>query len=483
MIDSNSRARAALAVLFFSCFLFALSGCLSYPTLVSDVVRGFRYDEGPWIVYGDNPETDVVISWTSSVDDEPIDLLIGTTPNNLIKVDVERHGHIRRARVAGLKKGTEYFYRTTGSSEVASFTTPGDASGFRFAVFGDMQSTTPVSEAGNRVMSEALGRIDVDLYVQLGDLAENGGNLNDWRSVLDYFGEFADSTPVAPLPGNHDWIGDPDLSNFRALFPVDFAGDRGGYYSFDVNGVHFLMLDGFDTALGSRMSSVQREWAEQDLRTSYERGDRWTFIFLHYALLTTGASSAVAGLREWLIPLADKYGADAVFFGHDHHYEHWQYEYGWNGMVYHDDDEPSGREIHYFGAGGGGARPEMEYGLLTRLPLLHLQRWYNLNTGTWTSKVYTRKKWNRTLFLDHTGDPYGRPAYPKHYYHAPEVQAYSNDVDQFGYDYGEQTLHYVIVDISDESPDVCTISVNYPSGELLTGPGSRYPQRWELRRK
>ena len=456
-----------------------LSGCLSFSTRVSSVARGFEFDTGPWIVPGSNPETTITISWTSSDLDRRRGLSFGLSPTELLPVDIESVGHVRRARLTDLRPGTRYFYAITGEETVFAFSTLGGG-GIRFAVFGDMQSTNKLSATGNRIMSDALARVDVDLYVQLGDLVEYGGNLNNWKSAADYIGKFAAMTPIAPLPGNHERYGDVALENYKTMFPMDFVAPNGGFYSFDTQGVHFIFID---ATLGMRMSAIQKKWIEEDLRISKARGDTWTFLFLHHTILTTGSTPTALELQRWLIPRIDQYGVDAVFFGHDHQYEHWTYEYGWNGLVYGVDDEPSGREVHYFCSGGGGARAEIVYGLLTHLPFVSIQNWYNIHTRKWAPAITLRKAWDKNAYIDHEDDiEYGQPAGGRHYYHAPEVKSYSTDNVHFGYDYGEQTLHYIIVEIPDDNPDICRISVHYPGGDLVSGPEGLSPQRWEITR-
>ena len=441
-------------------------------------------DTGPWIVPGPNPETDLVISWIA-IDDAAEQLFyFGTKPASLEPVSPEIDGDLRRVRLFQLLPGVEYVYSTTGRDGKMNRFTSFDASpGLRFAVFGDMQSMNPVSEAGNEIMEQALAKAGTDLYVQLGDLVEIGSSEKNWRSALHYLGHFAASAPIAPLPGNHDHYLDPNLKNFRSFFPVDYVVRTGGYYSFDLKGVHFLLLDNFDTPLGLGMSSAQKKWAEEDLKSADDRGITWKFVFLHHSILSTATSAHNWDVQSWLIPLADKHGVDAVFFGHDHNYEHWIYEYGWNDLVYGPADTPSGREIHYFCSGGGGARSEIHYGLLSHSPLITRRRWYDLDAGTWENVTTERMAWNKELFIDHTDNPYfGQPFDGKHYYHLPSVQSYSTDNEHYGHQYGEQTLHYIIVDIPEDQPDVCRISVHYPNGEILTGPDGRLPQQWELRK-
>lgn len=48
--------------------------------------------------------------------------------------------------------------------------------------------------------------------------------------------------------------------------------------------------------------------------------------------------------------------------------------------------------------------------------------------------------------------------------------------------YGEKTLHYMRLDFSGESNEICTISARYPDGSLLAGPSGDSPQIWVLKK-
>jgi 3',5'-cyclic AMP phosphodiesterase CpdA len=275
--------------------------------------------------------------------------------------------------------------------------------------------------------------------------------------------------------GNHDYYGDPGR-NFRALFPYPYADPRAAYWSFDLAGAHFVMVDCFER--DGHLSGAQKTWIEADLRAAASRGSRYRFLFLHLTPITTGTSETAGELERWLLPLADRTGVDAVFFGHDHHYEHWEVVYGNQGLVFDPGDRPAGQPIHYFCSGGGGAYLEIDYGLLTRKPSTFERRLYDRRAGQWVKRTYARLPWDSERFIDHTDDPeYGQLLDGKHYYHLPEEASYQGDADWLGYRYGEQTLHYLLIEIG---PEEAVISAHYPSGELLTGPRGDLPQRFSI---
>ncbi|MFX1297565.1 MAG: hypothetical protein ACFFD2_22285, partial [Promethearchaeota archaeon] len=67
----------------------------------------------------------------------------------------------------------------------------------------------------------------------------------------------------------------------------------------------------------------------------------------------------------------------------------------------------------------------------------------------------------------------------KYYYHLPTEEAYHDAWQQLGLKYAEQCYHYIQVEIDGNN---CTISVRYPNGILLSGPGDNFPQQWTFQK-
>lgn len=68
------------------------------------------------------------------------------------------------------------------------------------------------------------------------------------------------------------------------------------------------------------------------------------FAFLHHQIYSTGDFSCARVMHEYLRPVFDEFRVDAVFYGHDHHFE-----------AFHvGRDEPWGG-THYVVTGGGGS--------------------------------------------------------------------------------------------------------------------------------
>jgi hypothetical protein len=421
----------------------------------------------------------MTVSWITA---RPIDtrLLWGEAGASLHELIVEGRVKLHRVTLSGLRPGATYSYVPWFGDNWA-----GDAAPYRFvahdwkqerltvAVLGDMQPRDTFTRRGGRIAAEGIAASGADLVVQLGDVAEIGAFPSDWLDALDSLSLFAARTPVVGIIGNHDYYGDPG-HNFRALFPYPYADPRAAYWSFDLAGAHFVMVDCCED--DGEVSAAQKEWIETDLRAA--SGSRFRFLFLHLTPITTGTSKTAGKLERWLLPLADRLGVDAVFFGHDHHYEHWEVVYGQEDLVFDPDDEPSGRMIHYFCSGGGGAHLEIDYGLLTRKASSFERRLYDRRRGEWIERSYERLPWDTERYIDHTDDPeYGQLADGKHYYHLPGEATYQGDSEWLGYRYGEQTLHYLLISLG---PEEALVSVNYPSGELLAGPRGDLPQVFSI---
>ena len=121
-----------------------------------------------------------------------------------------------------------------------------------------------------------------DLIVLGGDLLENGEH-GAYQPVLDVFKDLP--APVHLALGNHD-----SLADFRKTAQPARAPDFPGYYSFDLKGVHFVILYSGGTGKGfGRLDEKQLLWLAEDLHRSSLKP---VLIFLHHPPFDLGI--------EWL---------------------------------------------------------------------------------------------------------------------------------------------------------------------------------------
>jgi 3',5'-cyclic AMP phosphodiesterase CpdA len=243
-----------------------------------------------------------------------------------------------RIRLAGLKAGQAVHYRL----EVAGV--PGDTGVFhappaaneplRFAVYGDMRG-------GHRVhgqIVESLLDEAIDFVVVTGDLVLRGSDEADWQRFFDVARPLLRRLPYYPVAGNHDLgkTGDERLrmNEIFSLWPG--PADRpayGHWYSFDLSGVHFVMLDS-----NSYRNEEQRSWLEKDLQAARKSGSRAIFAAVHAGPFSRGLHRGDRYAAEHYAPILAANGVTLLFSGHDHLYQ--------RGEV---------KGLNYMVSGGGGA--------------------------------------------------------------------------------------------------------------------------------
>ena len=242
--------------------------------------------------------------------------------------------HAEKTTLTGLQPNTKYDYTVAGGALKGSFKTPPAPNGadpFRFVVYGDTRTRHDVHR---RVMDTLVKTVIPDFVIDNGDQVENGYDAALWPIFFDIEKELLRQTVYFPAIGNHE----RNSSYYYELFL-----QKSGYYSFDWGNAHFIVMNtdinNFSTSPKERdaMWAEQVRWLEQDLQE--HQSATWRFVNGHHPPM-----SAVARRQDGnphmtaLIPMFEKYKVNALFFGHDHNYQH----YLKNG-------------IHYFVSGGGGA--------------------------------------------------------------------------------------------------------------------------------
>ena len=453
---------------------------------IPNVKQGVGYTIGPWATFHENTENSITITWLTKEKNSTI-LFYGTNPLDLnMKFQKSEKVYLHKAILTGLTPNTTYYYRipedfvNEHQSTLFRFKTgSSDTTKFKFAVFGDKQPTDNHLLDSNKVVIDGILQRNYDFALQTGDLASAGTSQHDWYMVLQSLGLLGATTPLQMAIGNHDWNGISGATNWRALFSYPYPNSEGAnYYSFDYGNAHFVMIDNFEILY--RMSETQLRWIENDILDAKARGKTWIFAFFHLSIFTTATSGFYEDLKMTLLPIFDKTGVDAVFYGHDHHYEYWNYTYGGNGLIFSPDHTWTHKHVQYFCTGGAGANLEVDYGVLSMSESLYKLTWYNTGTSNFEPRYYYEKAWNQSRYVTHPGFERNYTQYSpdgahdgKYYYHAPSIESYSNATTEFGFVYGEQTYQFMEIVIDGNT---CTIRALYPNGQLISGPGGLFPQ-------
>jgi hypothetical protein len=449
----------------------------------TNIAESYSWNDGPWLTFGEDPKTEISISWLTKFARKTV-IEFGTTPDNLVIIEsTNPKSHLHHILLTNLQSNTVYYYSigittsTYPAKEVFSFkTAPATNESFKAIIVGDMQPSPGATLQAGDLIAKGIAAENPDFVIQLGDLSYDGGAPISWHYTAQNFPQYAAYTTFQVAIGNHDYGGD-GARNFRNVFPYPYASEMGQYYSFDYASAHFIMIDNFDGG-GYVTSDEQKIWVEQDIIDAQNRGQNWIFINFHHTMFTTGTSSQNMDMQYWLAPLVDKYDIDGIFFGHDHHFEHWNYTYGNQNLLFNETDSPSGNSTHYWCTGGGGAHLEVDYGLLEHDVWADTRTFYNITSGSYQEIVFYRYPWNASRVVDSPEHLiYAESENDGLYYHIPEIESYSTDNELYGYTYGEQTRHYIKIEMNADGT-ICTISAHYPNGDLMIGPDGLYPQIW-----
>ena len=207
--------------------------------------------------------------------------------------------------------------------------------GFTALIFPDSQSSD--YSGWQKLSRDAYAKNkQAELYINMGDLVDNGQDASQWRAWLNSVEPFSADLAFAPVIGNHeayslDWQMTPPKA-YTNLFAVPenaLPNYKRQFYSFDYGPVHFTVLDtNFHEAQGWQPQLLTNElrWLEQDLANSKAR---WKIVLQHRVIFMY-AFSKESGRPEratfyldfsrQLMPLYEKYKVDAVLSAHLHTY-------------------------------------------------------------------------------------------------------------------------------------------------------------------
>ena len=182
-------------------------------------------------------------------------------------------------------------------------TEPPSGDTWYFVVSGD----TRTSDGAHRSVLKAVKNYtpQYELYLNSGDVVNDGTNRNDWNIFIKAVGDILGSgwqTKYLACPGNHDKVySGTGLSNWNNYLPGQKNyGDKGRYFKYRHRNALFLVLD----ADGNKDS--QATFIKNATNNS---GATWIFAVWHYPNYYS----------QWINALNNA-KFDGIFFGHEHHY-------------------------------------------------------------------------------------------------------------------------------------------------------------------
>lgn len=271
--------------------------------------------------------------------------LSGKEIGKLTLYPVEEYAY--KAQVTDLKPNTRYYYQVGSAdkkSAIGTFRTAGAAGeAFSFIHYTDTQNAfwneNVRNEAafGADTLNQALALYpQANFVLHTGDVVEIAEVEDEWTDLFKRSEAAWLKLPLVPVAGNHDEYSldrnaPKQLHAFNHHFNVPAAENKisgGSYYSFDYNGVHFIIANtndnkkSDDNPEGQALGKAQLDWIKQDAAKAKAAGAQWIVLSYHKPLFSRSYHSLqdedVQKVREAFMRLIDEADIDLVLQGHDH---------------------------------------------------------------------------------------------------------------------------------------------------------------------
>jgi Icc-related predicted phosphoesterase len=260
-------------------------------------------------------------------------------------------GTMNHVVIGPLQDSTTYYYKCGGAGEEYEFKTPpplGPNVPIKLAIAGDLGQT-----GWTKSTLEHIGNSKYDLLLLAGDLAYADYYQPYWDSYGELVEPYASARPWMVTSGNHDIEVVPILVegfrsfNTRWQMPHKESGsDSNLYYSFEVAGVHVIMLGSY---VEFDEGSDQHMWLQLDLMKVDRSRTPWVIVVLHAPWYNTNHAHQGNGddMKQALEQILYEANVDIVIGGHVHAYER-------TTRVYANKVDPCG--IMHITVGDGGNR-------------------------------------------------------------------------------------------------------------------------------
>ncbi|MGA5323705.1 purple acid phosphatase family protein [Streptomyces seoulensis] len=323
---------------------------------------------GRHLAWGNDPRTEVTVSWQVPVAVKRPFIRIGAHPWDLSrKIEAEvrtlytpagvgasgdHTQYYVHARLSHLRPGQTYYYGVGHHGfdpaephllgTLGTFTTaPAHKAPFTFTAFGD-EGVGYHGLANNALI---LGQ-NPAFHLHAGDIAygdpsgagkttDTGFDSRTWDQFLHQTESVAKQIPWMPAYGNHDmeaWYSPNGYGGEEARWSLPDNGPDAanlpGVYSFVYGNTAVISLDANDISyeipanLGIS-GGTQTTWLEAQLKKFRAARDvDFVVVFFHHcAYCTSTAHASEGGVRQEWVPLFEKYTVDLVINGHNHQYE------------------------------------------------------------------------------------------------------------------------------------------------------------------
>lgn len=277
----------------------------------------------------------VRISWITVSVSAPSMVEFGTTSGEYNKVAYGdsnyysflfyKSGHVHNVVLGNLDSSTVYYYKCGGAGLEYSFRTPpalGPQTPITFAIAGDLGQTDETSSTLDHIRQSSY-----DVLLLPGDLSYADYYQPLWDSFGNLIEPLASSRPWMVTQGNHEVETIPlvvdSFRSYNTRWKMPYKesdSDSNLYYSFEVAGVHVLMLGSYADV--SRDSN-QYKWLQADLAKVDRSRTPWLIAVLHAPWYNSnfkhqGDGDEMMKSMEFILREAK---VDLLIAGHVHAYE------------------------------------------------------------------------------------------------------------------------------------------------------------------
>jgi predicted MPP superfamily phosphohydrolase len=180
-------------------------------------------------------------------------------------------------------------------------------------IFGDSQNNEKI----RREVVQTIMTFKPSVVFSAGDNVDDGRDPKQWKLFNDIEKPLLKTAEFFTALGNHEEESSLCFVNYPCLL------NRKPWYSVEREGIHFIVLDSNSDL---RLGSEQYKWLVSDLN-SIKAEVKFKIAIFHHPLFDVGFHWPDGKrLKPILLPLFKKYGIGAVFSGHDHNYQRFEYE-------------------------------------------------------------------------------------------------------------------------------------------------------------
>lgn len=298
-----------------------------------------------------------------------------------------RSGQIHRVTLGPLETNTTYYYRCGTYGPEYSVKTPGKQFPVTFAIVGDLGQTGETNSTLQHIQ-----QTNYDVFLLPGGLSYADTQQPLWDSFGKLVQPLASTRPWMVTEGDHEIETIPIVVttefiayNARWRMPFEESGSSSNlYYSFDVAGVHIVMLGSYAEY---KQNSDQYEWLQADLSRVNKTMTPWIIVLFHVPWYNSNAAHQGEGddMRAIMEPLLYAAKVDIAFAGHVHAYERF-------GRVYMNSTNPCGA-VHIT-IGDGGNSQGLDSHFLDPQPQRSLFREASFGHGELRIRSATEAHWS-----------------------------------------------------------------------------------------